>query len=101
MEFQKIIDKIKDFSNQKTEYKKLFFSNALAGEVGEFCNLIKKYFRDSQNWTSEQYFKYLNNIVKEIADIFIYLVLNARVHDINLEFAILDKIDIIEKRLSK
>ena len=92
MEFQEIIKKIKDFSNQSI-YKILFFSNALAGEVGEFCNLIKKYYRDS--------FYERKEIELELADIFIYLVLNAKQWKIDLEKAILEKIEIINKRLIK
>ena len=96
--FKDIIKLIKDFSKQKTQYKRLFFSNALAGEVGEYCNLIKKYERgDISNET--KFLKFRNNIRDELADIFIYLVLNSRVNEIDLEYAILDKIKTIEKRL--
>jgi len=101
MEFKDIINMIQDFSNQKTEYKKLFFSNALAGEVGEFCNLIKKLHRDCHTWFPIDYIKYRDKLKQELADIFIYLVLNAKVNHFDLELAILDKIKIIEKRLNK
>ncbi len=93
MDFNDIIKEIKDFSNQEYYTKQLFFSNALAGEVGEFCNLIKKYYRDSYYDIKQMKF--------ELADIFIYLVLNARVNSIDLQQAILDKINIVKKRVNK
>jgi len=90
MEFNEITEKITDFSNTESYYQELFFSNALAGEIGEYCNLIKKYYRDGKH-----------NIFKmrlELADIFIYLVLNARVIGIDLQQAILDKIKIVNQK---
>ena len=94
MEFQEIINKIKEFSNISEKYKRLFFSNAIAGEVGEFCNFVKKYYRDN-------YVSISNQIESELADIFIYLVLNAKQWYIDLEKVILEKIEIINKRLNK
>lgn len=94
---------IKDFSNQNLKYKRLFFSTALAGEVGEYCNLIcnliKKFERGDYHKDITDYLKYLNAITSELADIFIYLVLNARTHQIDLEIAIKNKIHILKKQL--
>jgi len=105
MEFNEITNQIKDFSNSKLEFKTLFFSNAIAGEVGEYCNLVKKFYRDikynSETIAHNQYLKLRSNIRKELADIFIYLVLNAKNWSINLEFAILDKIKEVNKRSVK
>lgn len=68
-----------------------YWGCALAGEVGELCNMIKKYERDGQLFSKEQY-------GHELADIFIYTVLTARQLDINLEQAIIEKLAIVEKR---
>lgn len=93
MDFNNLTNMIKDFSNQEARCKKLFFSNALAGEVGEYCNLVKKIHRDKR-FNSD----ILTNIENELADIFIYLVLNAKQYFIDLELAILNKLMILEKR---
>ena len=91
MDFKEIEKKIKDFSNCNDEYKQLFFSNALAGEVGEYCNLVKKKYRDKAYYPKE--------IKSELSDIFIYLILNARHFNINLEKAILEKIKIVNNEV--
>lgn len=86
LKFKEIEKLVKNFGNDDV----LYWTTALAGEVGEYCNLIKKFVRDK---------KYeLRKIRLELADIFIYLVLNARFHGIDLEGAILDKLEIIKKR---
>ena len=73
-----------------------FWGCALAGEVGESCNLIKKFDRDGLYDEDD------NNIIDllalELADVFIYDVLTARVFDIDLEDAILRKIKILKEK---
>lgn len=60
----------------------LYLATALAGEVGETCNLIKKWYRDS--WTLEQI---QNELAKELPDILIYLVMLAGAANIDLDKA--------------
>lgn len=55
-----------------TEDMAVFYSLALAGEVGELCNITKKYVR-----TSDRSLFYQNDIGGELADIFTYLLLLA------------------------
>ena len=93
MEFREIIKQIKDFGQSLD----LYWSNAIAGEVGEYCNLIKKFNRGDIK-TDLDFKKFRIDISNELADIFIYLVLNARFHLIDLESAILNKIQIVNKR---
>lgn len=88
MEFKNIQLMIKNFGRNHASY----WGCALAGETGEACNLIKKYERDG---LLNKY-----DLSLELADIFIYLVLTARYFDIDLENAILEKIKIIDERLS-
>ena len=83
MEFKDIIKKIQNFGKSDPSY----WGCALAGEVGEACNLIKKGVRDNLDIKKE--------LAHELADIFIYLELTARFYNINLEKAILEKIDIV------
>lgn len=54
--------------------------------------MVKKYKRDGQKFSTLQY-------GDELADIFIYLSLNARHLEIDLEESIIRKIRIIEDRL--
>lgn len=49
-----------------------FYSLALAGEVGELCNITKKYVRTSNRSIFRE-----NGIGAELADIFTYLLLLA------------------------
>ena len=60
---------------------------ALAGEVGELCNLIKKDFRrkDDKDAVTTQM------LADEMADVAIYLDLIAARHGIDLRKAIVDK----------
>jgi NTP pyrophosphatase (non-canonical NTP hydrolase) len=69
----------------------LYFATALAGEVGEFCNLVKKEARDGDvNW---------DRFGEELADVFIYLHLTAEQLGIDLPEAILKKVkEVNEKR---
>lgn len=54
-----------------------FLALALAGEVGELCNMIKKRWRDGVDLTEE--------IREELADIRVYLELLAKCFDIEGE----------------
>ena len=66
-----------------------FVALALAGEVGELCNMIKKRWRDGADLTTE--------IREEIADIRVYLELMARCFGIEGE-----KLDAaVEAKLTK
>lgn len=49
----------------KVKMDKAFFLLAIAGEVGELCNFIKKQLRDERDYSTE--------IAKELADIAIYV----------------------------
>ena len=87
MDFKEIISKIENFGRPHYSY----WGCALAGEVGELCNLIKKLERDGQKIE-------INHFAEELADIFIYTQLIAEVFEIDLEEAILNKIEIVKKR---
>lgn len=65
---------------------------ALAGEVGELCNFVKKEFRDGPNSELDQ------NIEDEIADVFIYLIAISLDRGMNLEEATVRKFNITSKK---
>jgi NTP pyrophosphatase (non-canonical NTP hydrolase) len=87
MDFQDLIKKVKNFGKSEL----IYWSNAIAGEAGEFCNLVKKRYRDDDYSISA--------MREELADIVIYVILTARdVLEIDLEQAILDKLAKIERK---
>lgn len=92
MDFKKIEMKIENFGKNHYSY----WGNALAGETGELCNIIKKIERDNIDPD-----KFQNEIKEELADVFIYTALIARVFHIDLEQSILEKLKIIEIRREK
>lgn len=71
-----------------------FYALALAGEVGEVCNLIKKTVR------------YMNttvpgNLASEIADVFTYLMLLANEYQVDVMEALHAKQAVCEERWGK
>jgi len=49
----------------------IFFSNALAGETGEICNMVKKLYGGGTNKSTPP----ITKVVFEAVDVYIYLVL--------------------------
>jgi NTP pyrophosphatase (non-canonical NTP hydrolase) len=86
MDIKELIAKIENFGLPDPCY----WENALAGETGELCNLIKKLARDGRFVEAE--------FEDEIADVFIYLALAADFFKIDLEAAVLKKIEIVKKK---
>jgi len=69
-EIQRIEDEDAKHYFPDVEQGFLYFGNALAGEVGEICNMIKKWARGSIT-TNE-----MNEVIREEApDVLIYLVM--------------------------
>jgi len=70
-----------------------YLATALAGEVGETCNEIKKYLRgDFENhpdWNPKQVLLY--RLQDELPDILIYLVMLATKVGVDLQFAYEEK----------
>ena len=108
--FKELTNAIVDFS--KKDYAS-YFGCALAGEVGELCNIIKKLERDGLKRTFNQLISkdggsskkhynphlYIKNALSnELADVFIYTELVARFFNIDLEEAVRDKLLILDKR---
>jgi NTP pyrophosphatase (non-canonical NTP hydrolase) len=77
------------------------WSNALAGEVGEACNIIKK-IRRAQINTKGASDPNLDNLKQaladELGDVFLYLDLLATKAGIDLQQAIVDKFNAVSKR---
>lgn len=71
-----------------------WWGNAMAGEVGEACNVIKKIDRDGM---TEQRLK---DLADELADVITYADLLAARYGIDLEKAIIDKFNAVSIRVN-
>lgn len=75
------------------EDMKVFYGLALAGEVGELCNLTKKYVRHYKGTTVSE-----DDVRGELADVFTYLILLADEWKIDLLDAFEAKQAVCEER---
>lgn len=69
------------------------WSNAMAGECGESCNITKKILRGDKPF---KHFK--KDLAKEIADVIIYADLLAAAAGIDLEAAVIEKFNEVSDR---
>jgi NTP pyrophosphatase (non-canonical NTP hydrolase) len=77
------------------------WGNALAGEVGEACNVIKKLRRldtNTANKKAKTRADYLADLAYELADAYLYLDLVADYYGINLPKAIVEKFNMVSER---
>ena len=82
----------------------LFFATALAGELGEFANLVKKYYRQEKlntKVTTDDKRDYKPEMKEEIIDIFTYLLIVANILDIDIEKEYLAKLEKNKQRFQK
>lgn len=81
------------FGHAVTDMPILFWSTAVAGEVGEMCNIIKKVERGDKidNWREM--------VAKEAADVVIYLDLLCTSLEIDLETSIINKFNEVSDRV--
>jgi NTP pyrophosphatase (non-canonical NTP hydrolase) len=74
------------------------WGNAVAGEVGEMCNIIKKHDRGDIKYNGENLPEFRRKLGDEIADIIIYLDLLAMREGISLEEVIVRKFNEVSDR---
>jgi len=107
MELKEIIEVQKDFDKRHFGEVKLnperllYLTTCLAGENGEFANLVKKYYREEiQNYrvSTDQGKDFLGLMKEELADIFIYVIILSYLLDIDLEKEFFNKIEKNEER---
>lgn len=68
----------------------------LAGEIGEFCNILKKTTRGDFSWSESK-----QALSEELADVFIYLIKISNQTGIDLESEVLKKIEKNKNRFRK
>ncbi len=89
------------FPGWRMNKEPIFFSNALAGEVGEVCGLIKRFYGGG---TNNRTMPLPSEIVEEAVDVFIYLVLFAECMACDEEMfdkIFMKKIEKLKKRMSE
>lgn len=85
----------RDWKHKLSDWSIAEWGNALAGECGEACNVMKKILRIDQkinlhmNQTTRE--EYVEQLAEELADIFLYLDLTAAAAGIDLEQSIVRK----------
>lgn len=75
-----------EWENAKGKLNLSYFGNAIAGEVGEACNIIKKIERERLGLRGSR--ATLSELAEELADVIIYIDLLAADCNIDLEQAI-------------
>jgi NTP pyrophosphatase (non-canonical NTP hydrolase) len=82
----------------------LFLTTALAGEVGEFANLVKKYYRLKAKdiaVAGEEQRDYTTEMKKEIIDVFCYFLIIANQLDLDIEKEFKENLDRNKNRFKK
>ena len=88
----------KYFPGWRDEHE-IYYSNALAGEVGELCNMVKHRAGGGTNKSTPDDYE----LIEECADVFIYLSLligSKRVSSLEFEHIIRDKMAINVQRMN-
>ena len=80
-----------DFNMKVTDWLLSTWGNALAGETGELCNVIKKIERDGMTPRLSEHFK------EEVGDVVGYLELLCQRQGVNLEDCIIDKFNLTSR----
>lgn len=89
----------KGFKMKLHDWKLSQWSNAVAGETGELCNICKKFDRGDFDEDGEKYFQMNQELAKEAADIVIYLDLLCQSQNIDLADAIVSKFNEVSERV--
>ncbi len=81
------------FKRCLTDWSLAEWSNAMAGECGEACNLTKKMLRGDRGGKKD-----IKELGKEIADVIVYADLLAAAAGIDLEKAVIQKFNEVSDR---
>lgn len=82
----------------------LFLAAALAGETGEFANVVKKYYRKEKYKTGvsdDSQRDYFTDMKKEIIDVFCYFLIIANHLDLDIKKGYLANLERNKKRFGK
>lgn len=73
---------------------------ALAGEVGEFSNIVKKIDREVMNLGGGIGGEYIDRLREELVDIFIYVLIGANLLGMDLGKAYLERLEYNKRRFA-
>ena len=102
------IERDKEVFKDTGKWSNMQWGCAIAGEVGELCNILKKQERGDSFYNDNACFSEIapigNNhfyieVSKEIADILIYLDIFCHINNINIEMAVTSKFNEVSKRV--
>ena len=85
-------NRLRESYPMRHKFDAAYWGNALAGETGEACNIIKKIINEREGITIE-------DLAKELADILAYLDLTAAYFGIDLEAAYIAKFNEVSERV--
>jgi len=90
-----------DFDDEDPSWTGADWSNAMAGEAGEVCNVIKKLRRDDlgiRQAAADTRGALLAKLADEIGDVFLYLDLLAQFYGLNIDRCIADTFNRVSQR---
>lgn len=95
------VSRCKKWHSHNDEWTGADWSNAVAGEVGEMCNVVKKIRRDDFNNKGSRdpdRATLLQMLADEMADVFLYLDLLSEFYNIDLPDAITSKFNRVSEQ---
>ena len=94
--------KLWEIKNQDDYIHKLqYLVVGLAGEVGEFANIVKKISRDHETLSENPSSERMENLKEELTDCFFYVLITANFLNIDLETEWKNKMEFNRKRFEK
>jgi NTP pyrophosphatase (non-canonical NTP hydrolase) len=99
MEYFKKFWEIKD---EKAFIERLqYLTVALAGEIGEYANIVKKLSRDFENLNDSISDERKQALIEELVDCFTYVIITANLLKVDLEEEYIKKLEKNKKRFQK
>ena len=106
VKFQEEFDKKHGWLDELKGYDDKFFARlqyatiALAGEVGEFSNFLKKILRE-RNLSGEVDEVHMASMKEELVDVFIYLIILSLILKVDIPKAYFEKMKFNDKKYKK
>jgi NTP pyrophosphatase (non-canonical NTP hydrolase) len=91
-----------EINDEKTFIERLqYLTVALAGEIGEYANIVKKISRDFENLNDAVSDERKQSLIEEMTDCFIYIIIIANLLGIDLEKEYMKKLEKNKKRFER
>lgn len=94
--------KLWEINDEKVLIQRLqYLTVALAGEVGEYANIVKKISRDFENLKDPISNERKQALIEEMTDCFIYIIIIANLLEVDLEKEYMKKLEKNKQRFEK